>query len=115
MPGRTQPCRDAPTRVRAAAVQGRPTCEARPNVRSTTQRAKRDRTGERSEADPRASEASPPRPSLHVGEFVADAPYRQQDPRLRRIRFNAPAQALDQRVDAADGDERVAAPDLRQQ
>src|SRR5262252_10536156 len=52
---------------------------------------------------------------LHVGELVADAPDRQQKSRTGGIRLDAATQALDQRVDAADRDERVAAPDLREQ
>src|SRR5262249_25845070 len=57
----------------------------------------------------------PDPPALHVGEFVADAPYGQQEPRICRIRLDAAAQALHARADAAAGDERVAAPDLRQE
>src|SRR6266851_1174402 len=51
--------------------------------------------------------------SSHVGELVTDAPHREQISRVSRIGFDAPAQPLDERVDAAHGDERIAAPDFR--
>src|SRR5262249_566940 len=55
------------------------------------------------------------RSTLDVRELVADPPDRDQELRLRRILLDAAAQALHERVDAAHGDERVAAPDLGQQ
>src|SRR5689334_2853290 len=53
--------------------------------------------------------------TLHVSEFVADAPDCEEKTGMRRIRFDAASQSFDQRVDAADGHERVAAPDAREQ
>src|SRR5262245_44579085 len=50
-----------------------------------------------------------------VGEFVADPPRCEQINRLSGIGFDAPPQSLDERIDAANRDERVAAPYLREQ
>src|SRR5436190_9478199 len=52
---------------------------------------------------------------IDIRELVSDAPHGDEKVRIGLVGLDAAAEALDEGIDAADGHERVTAPDLREQ
>src|SRR6188474_210285 len=61
------------------------------------------------------SDLAKPRGRLDISGLIPAAPDRQDDLRVRGVLLDAAAQSLDERIDAALGDEGVIGPDPRQQ